>query len=884
MRRIHLISLVLLFALACNSTKQENTSHLIKDRTYRKQVETKFKERLEIAQNRKTELFEVFDRKLSVQEEEAIKFLYAYMPLNDLADYNSEFFLDIVKVTLKAKREMLWGPKIPEDVFRHFVLPYRINNENLDTFRIAVYPILKERIKGMKLKEAILEINHWCHEKVAYKATDIRTSAPLSTIKTSWGRCGEESTFTVSALRAAGIPARQCYTPRWAHTDDNHAWVEVWVDGKWYFLGACEPEPDLNMGWFKEPVRRAMLVHTKTFGAYKGTERVVSEKGYYSELNLLDHYAKTKEISIKVLNENKKAVENALVELKLYNYSEFYPIIKKYTNEEGRITGKTGFGDLIVWASKDGKFGFKKISGETINEVTVVLDKNTDKDYSIDMDIEPPIKYPAFPAIEKGVAENNKRLKEEDKIRNEYMATFMNEEKATKLAEETGFNADSVRTFIKLSQGNWAEIEKFLRSADKNKSWTLQLLAQISKKDLRDSKTSILLDHLNNFNRYINASTLSDTKLVADYILNPRIANEMLTGYRKFLQKKLGENLIANIKADPKVLEKWIVDNIKIKDKANYYRVPISPQGVYDLKISDYESRDFFFVAACRSAGIAARFNMASRLPQYYDGEKWIDVLFDRSLPGNLPKGTVAFVNNSKSIIPKYYVNFTIAEFYKGRYETLEFEWNLPFNKFSEKTELNEGKYMLVTGNRMSSGAVLTKITFFSIKAGEHKILDITPREDMQKLKSQGKLNMNLTAKGFTDKKTVSLKELAGDKGIVMVWLDPDKEPGKHVMADIPIMDSIYNKWGGSFAFMLLEDKLNSSFTVDKFKNLPKESSYFIDTDKTVIKETEKIKGRGLQNELPIILIVTAEGDIVFFSEGYTIGIGEHIAKLLMRL
>ena len=36
---------------------------------------------------------------------------------------------------------------------------------------------------------------------------------------------------------------RQGYTPRWAHTDDNHAWVEAWVNGKWYFLGACEPEP-----------------------------------------------------------------------------------------------------------------------------------------------------------------------------------------------------------------------------------------------------------------------------------------------------------------------------------------------------------------------------------------------------------------------------------------------------------------------------------------------------------------------------------------------------------------------------------------------------------------------------------------------------------------
>ena len=44
-------------------------------------------------------------------------------------------------------------------------------------------------------------------------------------------------------LWAVGIPARQVYTPRWAHTDDNHAWVEAWVDGEWHYLGASEPAP-----------------------------------------------------------------------------------------------------------------------------------------------------------------------------------------------------------------------------------------------------------------------------------------------------------------------------------------------------------------------------------------------------------------------------------------------------------------------------------------------------------------------------------------------------------------------------------------------------------------------------------------------------------------
>lgn len=106
-----------------------------------------------------------------------------------------------------------------------------MNNEDLDTCRAVFFRELSQRVKGMSMYDAALEVNHWCHEHVTYAPSDARTSSPLATIRTATGRCGEESTLTVAALRAVGIPARQVYTPRWAHTDDNHAWVEAWIDG-----------------------------------------------------------------------------------------------------------------------------------------------------------------------------------------------------------------------------------------------------------------------------------------------------------------------------------------------------------------------------------------------------------------------------------------------------------------------------------------------------------------------------------------------------------------------------------------------------------------------------------------------------------------------------
>jgi len=160
------------------------------------------------------------------------------MPIGDITDYSGNYYLENLRLSEQARNEMSWGKNVTDELFRHFVLPIRVNNENLDDSRKVFYGELKERVKGLSMKDAILEVNHWCHEKVVYRPSDARTSSPLASVKTAYGRCGEESTFTVAALRSVGIPARQVYTPRWAHTDDNHAWVEAWADGEWYFFGA----------------------------------------------------------------------------------------------------------------------------------------------------------------------------------------------------------------------------------------------------------------------------------------------------------------------------------------------------------------------------------------------------------------------------------------------------------------------------------------------------------------------------------------------------------------------------------------------------------------------------------------------------------------------
>ena len=334
---------------------------------------------IDSAYNAKKQLvgFKLDEKGLNSEERQALHFLYAYAPLCDVTDYSQDFYIANVRQTLLTREQMPWGKTIPSDIFMHFVLPLRVNNEPLDSARLVFYKQLKDRVKGLSMKDAILEVNHWCHEHVTYQPSDSRTSSPLQSVKTATGRCGEESTLTVAALRAVGIPARQVYTPRWAHTDDNHAWVEAWADGKWWFMGACEPEAVLNLGWFNAPASRALLMHTRVFGDYDGPEETVLKTSNYTEVNLVGNYAETAKIQFTIVDTQGKPVPNARVEFKIYNYAEFYTAVTKWADAAGRVSLTAGKGDMLVWASRDGQYGWTKATFGKDTALTVKIARHT---------------------------------------------------------------------------------------------------------------------------------------------------------------------------------------------------------------------------------------------------------------------------------------------------------------------------------------------------------------------------------------------------------------------------------------------------------------------------------------------------------------------------
>ena len=886
MNKKHLITFLLSLFILTSCSKP---AHFIKDETYRAEVENDFQAKQKELPN--GDLFAVFNSEMTPEEKEALTFLYAYMPIGDITDYSGEFYLKNIRSSFQAREEMPWGKDIPEDIFRHFVLPVRINNENLDESRMVFFGELKDRVKGLSLYDAVLEVNHWCHEKVIYTPSDARTSSPLASVKTAYGRCGEESTYTVAALRSVGIPARQVYTPRWAHTDDNHAWVEAWVGGKWYFLGACEPEPVLNMGWFNGPAYRSMLMHTKVFGKYYGPEDVMERTKGYTEINVIDNYAPSAKASVKVTDAEGAAVEGALVEFKIYNYAEFYSVARKTTDAEGVCTMTAGKGDMLVWASKDGKFGYGKVSFGKDEQITIALDKTGGNMEAVELDIVPPVDGTIPVEVTDEQKEKNAiRLHQEDSIRNKYVATFYTEEKAAALAKELNTDEAKTKEYMIASRGNWMELEKFLRETPAEKrNLAMELLGVVSAKDLRDTPASVFADHLNN-------TPVVDSELFVEYVLNPRVSNEFLTPYKGFALNNIDEETRKAIQENPaEELVNWVKQNITIKEDLNPQHIAIMPMGVWKSRVADKHSRDIFFVAAARSCGIPARIEPVAKKVQYYQNG-WVDVDFEAAVQSNAKQGkVVASYAPIKALQdPKYYSHFTIAKLLdNGKLQTLDFEsangadmgagntWSALLKNL---LTLDEGNYVLVTGTRMANGSVLSEISFFSVEAGKTTQIKLEMRENLDEVQVIGNFNSENKFKPVNGDSETSILATTGRGYFVVAILGARQEPTNHAMRDIAAVKAELEEWGRGLVLLFPNEKGWNSFDPKEFGELPSTITYGIDVDNKIQNEIASAMKLANANNLPIFIIADTFNRVVFVSQGYTIGLGEQMMKVIHKL
>lgn len=835
------------------------------------------------------------------EQEAALDFLYRYMPLNDRAELPRTYFEQAVSQAFHARQTLPWGSSVPDALFLQYVVPPRVNNESLDNARDVFYRELYPRVKDLDMYHAVLEVNHWCREKVLYQPTDIRTSPPLATVRRGYGRCGEESVVAVVALRSVGIPARQVYVPRWSHTDDNHAWVEVWVDGTWYYLGACEPEPELNRGWFTASASRAMLVNTWATGTVTDTTQgeVISQNACYTEISHIANYAPVKKAVVQVVDRQGAPVTEAQVSFGVYNYAEFYPLARRQTDAQGLAELTTGLGSLFieVYQAATGRYTQAPFSVRDTDTLRLCIEDTPEAASICDFRLTPPAQTKNALPLDPAVAEAHAlRCQADDSLRLAHIATFpFNDlEKAQATAAtytQKGLPQDLEATLSRLlheSLVNGPQLIAFLDNTPADHlALAVRLLEQLRIKDVQEISAAVLSDYLQGVLHLENA--YQDTPLMRENVLNPRIYNEAPLAYKEALWERLVQLGMRTPGPLPEnvALIRAELDSLALQPELNPRDFHTAPLATAMYRVACPISRAIYGVALLRTAGIPARIDPVSKQFQAYLEGEWVSMdAASAGQPAAQGVLTLTYPLAKGQHVPAYDTQFTLQQWSpeEGAFRTLGF--STESGGVAGTTVLNTphtlaaGTYRVVSGIRLADGGVWVRLQPFTLQADTHKevVLSFAPAND--ELTVVGHVNVEASftmAAAETPGEETTILKTVGRNFFILALLDATQEPSQHFIREFAALQPPLSI---PTLFLFPSD---AAYTLYRSQAYPVGDGvhYGIDTQLRLCQGLEQsLELEHLSTQLPVVLLADSFGNVFYYTTGYRLGVADRLQQL----
>jgi transglutaminase-like putative cysteine protease len=671
---------------------------------------------------------------LTAQDEiEAAAFLLANLSRVDRVTLRKTTLLDNVRLAVQARKELPWGQDLTDELFLAYVLPHRTAQEPIEDWRRPVYEELKQRVSGCSTAtQAALEINRWCHESVTYQPTSWRDLGPLTTRKSGLGRCEEEMIFYICAARSVAIPARSCFTPLWGFQDDNHAWVEVWVDGDWHYLGACEPAETLDKAWFSSAVRRAALVLSTGYGAFsEGTENpepVYRQGDNYAYVNSTGVYTDTVALTFQLTLPDGSPPDSMDIWASVFSYGGLRGLARIPTDSMG--VGKCVFGvtDMIISAGNDslGVFRILRVRPERPRMVSLKLSEVFSPSPEFWLH-HPQKELPEQEATEKSEVDslNTVITKLEGKLRDagrkevELNNRAMNPELAD-LSDHFDPRWTQVATALNDARGNWSELADVVEQTDSAyMDDLLWLLDDMSQKDRWEISAQALIEHfeVGEMGRNLYQESIPDS-IYRQYVLGIIIDREPPLPWRKALQQELEDIREKSLENTVEKLNQWITDNVKEINERTPFAHRATPIEVLRMGGGDKRDLAVFAVGCLRALGIPGRMAMGDRWAEWFNGTEFLpiyplepDRLGDTSKDAETEKiyrreGVVALTFVQQDTVttkPKFEKQFTLSQWQDGFYSPDEREGS--YQDSSYYLSVEAGDWLLTYGIRKEKEA-----------------------------------------------------------------------------------------------------------------------------------------------------------------------------------
>ena len=364
----------------------------------------------------------------------------------------------------------------------------------------------------------------------------------------------------------------------------------------------------------------------------------------------------------------------------------------------------------------------------------------------------------------------------------------------------------------------------------------------------------------------------SGYNLYINFILNPRVEDELLRPYRKGILSFFTEEQKAAFRANPAEIWNYIQAHITAYPDNERETVMETPYECLVSGIGTERSQKVLFVAIARTLGIPARLNPDNKVMEYWVKDQFVPVLKQQE------GGAVLTLKKEADAVWNYYQNWTMGRLVGNEFVSL----NLTGRSWKGDTlelALIPGTYRIITTNRLPNGNQFAWEKTFTIEEGGQREETLRLREaqlgDMLERISLPEFEVKDSAGN-----TVTCAELTKGGKQILMWLEESREPTEHILNEMLEHAEKFHEFENSISFMIRTPEAKQDPLLGKvLKMFPKVSIYYDSFEENI-----ELLGRRMYvdpDKLPLILVTNGESVGIYATSGYNVGTGDMLIRIM---
>jgi hypothetical protein len=256
-------------------------------------------------------------------------------------------------------------------------------------------------------------------------------------------------------------------------------------------------------------------------------------------------------------------------------------------------------------------------------------------------------------------------------------------------------------------------------------------------------------------------------------------------------------------------------------------------------------------------------------------------------------KGAIRTIYDPKIVpaipTPNYYSHCSICRIENGQCRTIRFDVDTENDLgatadpslLARKITLDEGYYMLTTGNRMASGKVLARSVTFNVKDGEVQDIKMVLRPANDDIGVIGSMDAEKLYLPEGAERETSLLSTVGRGYFIVAVMGTSDEPTNHASRGLASIADVLAQWNRPIVVLHASKEDSAKYNREMLGEV--KAHFGVDVDDKV--RSMICSGcNSTSKTLPVVAICDSFGRVVYFSQGYNTSLADQLKSVIHKL